>query len=210
MSTSKIAVAALIGGAVGFAIVLGVIALKPKPSGAAPETPAPAAEAPPAPVRADVQPDVEVHLVRSSVGHVQYIDRGGTGHTFDADPVLVVTISLANRTQAKKFDYRSWGEDHEGVTLADEFKNRYRSVTFGRGSRVISPTPPGVVGMDTSLTGVIALRPGVRELDVLVFQAPLANSAKLTLRLPRRNFGESGAVTLNLVRDEKGQWSEAR
>jgi len=136
------------------------------------------------------QGDVQVRITSVTVNKVKLPDRFGREQRESPEPGLVVALEIANLSETKKADYRTWGDDTfsfgDSTSLADNFGNSYRLVTFGLGER-----PEG---------GVLAesLYPGKSTSDVIVFEVPVEKAKFLDLTLPAKNFGGTGMIRLKI------------
>jgi len=104
--------------------------------------------------------------------------------------VTTIKLSVTNQSKTRKLDYIPWGGQRrlfgdEGVTLTDNFGNRYRIVDFG----IDSPT--GATKDDS-------IYPGKTIKDVIVFEKPVGRVDYLRLTLPLDHLGETGQLNIEI------------
>lgn len=106
--------------------------------------------------------------------------------------LLAIDVRISNSGQTHKIDYRTWGHDgfdllgSRSPQLHDNFKNRYRGISFGFGTEVVGQVKDE------------AIYPGKWLDDVLVFERPLENIQYLRLELPASAFGGKGAIRFQI------------
>lgn len=121
---------------------------------------------------------VEVHYVTGRIGKVTFVSNNS--QTVSDKDLLQIKISIENKSDSSKLQYKGWGGDslttgHKAV-LKDDLGNIYKPVTFGLLHR-----PAGQKANES-------LYPGTILDDVLVFEVPVAKANMMHLMLPRRNY----------------------
>lgn len=134
---------------------------------------------------------VEVHYVAARIGKIAFVS--GASQTLSDKDVLQIRISIENRSDATKLQYKGWGGDSlasaHKATLSDDLGNIYKPVTFG-----IIHRPAGQKANES-------LYPGTTLDDVLVFEVPVEKAKLMHLILPRRNYTQdlNGPAELELA-----------
>ena len=126
--------------------------------------------------------DLEVAFATAKIGKVPLINFGKEGQS--KDELLIITLTLTNKSAEKKIEYRGWGGDpisigEAAATLTDDRGNRYKRIHFG---------------MSTPIKGQLSnesIYPGGAKTDVLVFEKPIDNAEALRLELPGAAIGSS-------------------
>jgi hypothetical protein len=107
-----------------------------------------------------------------------------------ADRLLIISIGVANHSDTKKLNYRSWHPEvvtgGDVAILRDEFGNTYKGLRFGVGVEPIGRVKSASV------------YPGQSIVDVLVFELPIDKAKQLDLELPGENIGVSEVIRFRL------------
>lgn len=135
--------------------------------------------------------DKEITIEGVTVGEVTVIDMFGDEGT-SSNKQLSIQITVWNRTQAKKVEYRTWrgamlSFGSNSASLSDTFDNVYKRVNFGAASY-----PSG--GVQTSES----VYPGDSVSDILIFEVPVTSVELLLLELPAENIGEEGVIRFGI------------
>jgi hypothetical protein len=140
------------------------------------------------------QGDVEVTVNGVEVVKVPISEAlGGVGQS--AEPQLIVRLTIRNRSNVKKLDFRGWGGrafafGGDFATIADDHGNTYKRIYFGALNK-----PVGQVSDNESIY------PGKSLGDVLVFEPPIDAAGYLTLELPAAAFGGEGMLRFRIPGD---------
>jgi hypothetical protein len=136
------------------------------------------------------QGDVQIRLMSAKVGKVMIKDSFGGDTSPSKDVLVTITVEVTNLSQTKKLDYRSWAGgdfvlERDFGTLADNFGNSYKRITFGMDK------PVGRVTRDS-------IYPAKSITDVLVFESPIEKSEYLRMELPAKNFDGTGMIRFQI------------
>jgi len=135
--------------------------------------------------------EVKVASVRSATVKLKDSIAG----EFDSEkPYLVIELEVANVSQSKKINYRTWqGADfsfsRDFASLTDNFDNLYKRIDFGFSTRIVGQTEAD------------AIYPGKSIRDTLIFEPPIDSIQYLDLELPASNFGGQGMLRLRIPND---------
>jgi hypothetical protein len=130
--------------------------------------------------------------LRVCVGRPCYVGPDGVERRAEGERTVVV-LSMSNVRDASPVRYAAWGEA-EGAgspgnaALSDDLGNVYPRAATSRGLE-------RWVGQ---VSGSRSLGPGETLSDVLVFAQPNPRATKLTLELPRGNWGLTGTLRVDL------------
>jgi hypothetical protein len=154
------------------------------------------------PTKAVRQADLEVRIVKATIGRVPLKDafsapdehRGKPWFcdSVSDDKLLMVKLKLVNVNPGKKMEYHSWtgrvdSFDRNTPTLKDNYGNSYRLAKFNLGN-----IPVGAVER------IESLYPNKPQDDVVVFEAPLDTATHLDLELPATNYGGEGMIRFRI------------
>jgi hypothetical protein len=136
------------------------------------------------------QGDLQVRISKSAIGKVALKSFGKDSST--KNDLFMVGLELLNTNPTKKVEYTSWAGsdisfDRDFATLADNFGNRYKRVSFG-----LATYPVGAVQRAESIY------PNKAVTDVLVFEAPIEAATHLDLELPAKNYGCEGMIRFRI------------
>jgi hypothetical protein len=135
--------------------------------------------------------DVEVKVASAEVVRPVLYSAGGKVPKTDGQRVLRVDLEVRNLSGSGNVAYKSWGAlraDVEPVILQDDEGNQLK---------LIDPAPKVPPGRPREFPTVIAGKSrGV--CDVLLFEAPPADSHELDLQLPGSNVQARGAFSLHI------------
>lgn len=158
-----------------------------------PTTSPPVAARPSEPLTSAARGDVEVRVLVARVGRVACVDMFGHEGRSN-NPLLSVEIEIVNKSETRKIDYRTWGQDPDAIfradsKLTDDLGNDYKPIAIENAS-VTGATMRG------------SCYPGKSLRDVLVFEPPVARAAQLKLELPTQNIGierdQTGPIVLKI------------
>lgn len=127
---------------------------------------------------------------RAVIGQTPLRDAITGRANLSAERLLTITIGIANHSDTKKLNYRSWHPEiiigGDVAVLRDEFGNIYKGVRFAVG---VEP-----VGRVKSAS----VYPGRSIADVLVFELPIDKAKQLDLELPGENVGTAEPLRFRL------------
>ena len=127
---------------------------------------------------------VQIGDARVSIRSVAIRDPAMEGGSVYGEKLLLVAVSIENRSQTLKMDYLGWDADaimrrDENVSLKDNFGNQYSY-------RDLSSYGLRRVAGDITYADIY---PGQSATDLLAFELPVAGIEHLDLRLPANNVG---------------------
>ncbi len=138
-------------------------------------------------VKVGVVGDVNIKIISAELDFVT----GKTIKEFKSkEKLLKITVEVSNFNPNRKVEFEGWGKHSfsfaNNASLKDNFKNSYKIVDFGLGSRIDGQVKGGSIYPEKPLT------------DLLIFEAPLGNMEYLVLELPNKNFGEKGTTKFKI------------
>ncbi len=131
--------------------------------------------------------DVSVKVVSARVGRPRMVKSTGRGAR-PKSAALVVKLELQNTNDTKKLEHKSWGDRNVGVSLTDNFDNKYAQKTKKSYGGAL------VDGQDDSGS----IYPGKSVVDAVIFEPPIDKAQFLRLELPAVSFGASGRLSFKI------------
>ncbi len=131
--------------------------------------------------------DVRVKVVSAQIGRPRMLKSTGRGARPKTE-ALVVKLELQNTNATKKLEYKSWGDRNVGVSLTDNFDNKYTQKTKKTYGGAL------VEGQDDSGS----IYPGKSLVDAVIFEPPIDKAEFLRLELPAISFGASGRLNFQI------------
>lgn len=106
-----------------------------------------------------------------------------------------ISLTITNRSEAKKYDFRPWGRgthpDARGVTVTDDLDNSYKSILLRRGLNLrLMPYP--------YLDDDHSLYPGKDTIDDLLYESPIAKAKTIRITLPAAAVGQKGTFHIEI------------
>jgi hypothetical protein len=129
-----------------------------------------------------------ISIPSAQVGPVALATLTGPGES--DKPYLAITVRVRNTDSTRRLPYRRWSKEalfgSPPATLADEFGNQYRHVTFGIDQ---------VVGQQRQQVHV---NPGESVDDLLVFEVPIPRARSVFLTLAAEEIDSRGVIRFRL------------
>jgi len=134
--------------------------------------------------------DIYVKIDRAKIGKVPLHDAMG-GDSESADSLLTIWLTVQNKSERKKLDYRTWGADATSmfgsdVSLKDDAGNTYKRIRFSFSDKI--------KGAESSTS----IYPGKEIRDAIVFELPIEKIEYLELVLPGKHVDEEGELRFRI------------
>ena len=134
---------------------------------------------------------VEVHYMNGRIGKVALTT--GKGQQMSDQEMLHIQVSIENRTESTKLEYKGWGGDSVAsnlrARLTDDLGNEYKAATFS------------ILQKPVAQKSNESIYPGSSLQDTLLFEVPVDKAQYLNLSLPRGTYTSdvNGPRTLELM-----------